>query len=534
MTIRRGIGLGLALMGLAASVAVAKPGDLDRSFSGDGKVNTDLGSTESTGDQANAVLVTADRRILVAGRAGNGTAADTALVRYSRTGALDSSLDGIGAVTEDVSDAGEFDGAAAGVVEPNGKIVVVGQGGSGATADFVIARFTPSGALDPTFNSADTLPGTNRIGFPVSLSDRALAIAREPDGEIVAAGEADDAGDTDFAFARFTAAGTTDNADFGTFGRTRLAFPGTDDGALDLVRLRDGRLLAAGYSVDDSDFDKLDFALVRLLENGSLDPSFNPGGPTPGFLTRDLAGGRDLGTAMAMQPDGKILVGGQRFTSLMPQVVVMVLARFNPDGTLDTAFGGGDGFVTTDVPGQPRDSIAELALQRDGRIVAVGGSLSSVGIDGDFAVARYLPNGAPDRSFSGDGVTTTSFAGSGVFELATSVAIDPVDGGILVAGSGGTDVALARYQGGRCAARVPTMTAFARNTKGTPKSDVIVGGSGKQTIRGRGGNDRLCGGGGRDRLIGGKGRDRLIGQAGRDVCRGGPGRDRRRGCELGS
>jgi len=448
---------------------------------------------------------------------------------------LDSSLSGDGAATVDASDAAEFDGAADAVVEPSGKIVVVGQAGSGATSDFVVARFTSSGALDPTFNSADTLPGTNRIGFPVNLPDRALAIAREPDGEIVAAGDTDDAGDTDFAFARFTAAGPTDNADFGVFGRTRVTIPGTDEGATDLVRLLDGRLLAAGFSVDDSDFDPSGFALVRLLENGDLDPSFNPGGPMPGVVTRDLGGVLDLGLAMAMQSDGKVLVGGQQFTSLTPaQVSVMVLARFNADGTLDTAFGGGDGFVTTDAPGQPRDSITEVAVQRDGRIVAVGSSLSTVGIDGDFAVARYLPNGAPDRSFSGDGVTTTSFAGSGIFEVASGLAIDPADGGIFAAGSGATDFALARYQGGGCAGKVPTMTAFARRTKGTPKADVIVGGAGRQTIRGRGGNDRLCGGAGRDRLIGGKGRDRLIGEGGRDLCNGGPGRDRRKGCERGS
>jgi uncharacterized delta-60 repeat protein len=531
----RGIGAGLVLAILVAGVALAKPGDLDRSFSGDGKLTTDLGSTESTGDQANAVLVMADGRILAAGRTGIGTAADSALVRYTRSGGLDRSLGDDGIATEDVSGDAEFDSTTDAVVEPGGKIVVVGQSGAGATSDFGVARFGSNGALDTTFNQAGTTPGTNRVGFPFSADDAARALVREPDGEIVASGDSDDTSE-DFAFVRFTTAGATDNGQFGATGRRNIVINGTDESAADVAVLSGGKLLAAGYSYDPADLDPADFALVRLNEDGSLDGSFNPGGPGPGIGITDFGGGTDLGFAMAVQPDGKILVGGARFVTITPTVRSdFVLARYNASGTLDTTFGGGDGFVTTNIPGHLRDSVSEIVLQPDGRIVATGPSFDNVGVfAGDFALARYLPNGAPDTSFSGNGIATTSFAGDDIIDQASAVAIEPESGRIVVAGSGATDFALARYQGApNCGGRPPTLAAFGKKTKGTPKRDVIVGGAGRQTILGRGGKDVLCGGSGRDRLIGGKGRDRLIGGAGRDFCLGGPGRDRRRSCERG-
>ena len=114
-----------------------------------------------------------------------------------------------------------------------------------------------------------------------------------------------------------------------------------------------------------------------------------------------------------------------------------VLARYWPNGTLDSTFGG-DGTVLTTFGSGRDDHATALALQPDGKIVVAGGS------NGAFALARYLPNGTLDPTFSGDGKVLTDFGG-----VANALAIQPNNGRLVVAGwstaRGNTDFALARY-----------------------------------------------------------------------------------------
>ena len=103
------------------------------------------------------------------------------------------------------------------------------------------------------------------------------------------------------------------------------------------------------------------------------------------------------------QPDGKIVaVGGVlRSTSGDSSFSDFALARYNPNGSLDTSFSG-DGKQTTDFAGSD-DEATGVALQSDGKVVVVGrtGFGSPFGNSFDFAVARYNPNGSLDTSFSG-------------------------------------------------------------------------------------------------------------------------------------
>ena len=127
------------------------------------------------------------------------------------------------------------------------------------------------------------------------------------------------------------------------------------------------------------------------------------------------------------------------------------LARYNPNGSLDTSFSG-DGKQTTDFGGS--DGAAGVALQGDGKIVAVGSTSAG---DGDFALARYNPNGTLDTGFSGDGKQTTSFGGNGDpprrVDFALGVALQ-ADGKIVAVGAGlgpnqqTDDFGLARFLGG--------------------------------------------------------------------------------------
>lgn len=195
-------------------------------------------------------------------------------------------------------------------------------------------------------------------------------------------------------------------------------------------------------------------------------------------------------------------------------------------GGLDTSFGG-DGKVLTDFGSGSSDVAYALAIQPDGKIVAVGDSYEGFGSP-DFALARYWPNGTLDTTFSGDGRVTTDFGSSG---SAGALAIQPRDGWLVVAGSsivnGSEDFALARYHAITCNGVVATLIGTAGNDilMGTAGPDVIVGFDGDDTIHSLGGNDLLCGNAGNDTLYGGSGNDTLIGDTGDDTLLGDGGTD---------
>ena len=125
-----------------------------------------------------------------------------------------------------------------------------------------------------------------------------------------------------------------------------------------------------------------------------------------------------------------------------------VLARYNPDGSPDASFDG-DGRVFTDFG--YGDVVNALAIQRDGKIIAVGIAKSSSSRDAnEFGVARYKPDGSLDASFDGDGRVLTAF--TSLTDVAVDAVVQP-DGKIVVGGNAGfsfepprnLDYALARY-----------------------------------------------------------------------------------------
>lgn len=164
---------------------------------------------------------------------------------------------------------------------------------------------------------------------------------------------------------------------------------------------------------------------------GALDPSF--GGD--GRVVTNVTPGFDEAVGVAVQPgDGKIVVGGGangRFG----------LARYNPNGALDTSFGG-DGKVRTNFTAGFDEAFDVVLQPADGKIVALG---RAEWRGGSFALARYNTNGTLDSSFGGDGKVMTNFSRGD--DTAFGVAIQ-ADGRIVAAGrAGGHDgkVAVARY-----------------------------------------------------------------------------------------
>jgi uncharacterized delta-60 repeat protein len=173
------------------------------------------------------------------------------------------------------------------------------------------------------------------------------------------------------------------------------------------------------------------FALARYNPDGSLDTTFSGDGK----VTTNF-GFSAQGYSVAVQGDGRILVAGQSGGNF-------ALARYNPDGSLDTTFDG-DGQLTTDFGYS--DYGYSVAVQTDGKILMAGYS-GSYPFSYDFALARYNADGSLDTTFSGDGKVTTDF-GAGVDDQGYSTALQ-ADGKILVAGYSGNypnqDFALVRY-----------------------------------------------------------------------------------------
>ena len=279
-------------------------------------------------------------------------------------------------------------------VQRDGKIVVAGSNYGGFSQRFLVVLYNSNGSLE-TMVTSDFIDG--------ETYNTASAVAIQPDGKIVAAGFSG----TDFALARYNSDLTLDGA-FGDGGKvtTNYSVSGAGDRADAVAVQPDGKIVVAGSSYDAVEYDE--FALLRYNSDGSLDSTFGDGGiviTSIGDITEDRA------YAVAIQPDGKIIVAGESFHDF-------AVARYNSDGRLDDSFGDG-GIVTTDFGGESAAGYA-VAIQADGKIVVAGAGdvydpskmncISSGGYHcqyWDFALARYNSDGSLDESFGNAGKATT-------------------------------------------------------------------------------------------------------------------------------
>lgn len=312
-------------------------------------------------------------------------------------------------------------------LQPGGAIVAAGSTvGSGARA-FALARYGPSGQLDGRFGAKGRV--TTSIG---SRDASAQAVALQPDGKIIAAGaSAAGAADVEFALVRYRPDGTRD-ASFGSDGRVTTSFGATVDTVEAIALQPDGKVVAAGSTGSPQQRNQ-DFAVARYEPNGSLDPTFG----SDGKVTTGFPSAADFAGAVALQPDGKIIVAGATLAGFRS---AFALVRYNADGSLDEGFGDG-GRVATSFA-ETSDFGNAVAVQPTGKIVVAGYAFAS--FHSDFALARYKADGTLDSSFGAGGKVTT-FLGAGD-SLAWALALQP-DGKIVAGGSGHPgSFALARYR----------------------------------------------------------------------------------------
>jgi uncharacterized delta-60 repeat protein len=384
-------------------------------------------------------------------------------------GDLDPSFGTGGLVTTDFGGRGDFGLAVA--LQPDGKIVTAGNSSAVGvfSVAFALARYNPNGTLDPGFGSG----GTVLTSFGGSLS-AAADVAVQPDGKIVAVGIANG----DFGVARYNGDGTLD-AGFGSGGLVTTDFGGFDQ-ANGVALQSDGKIVVVGILGGA-------VGVARYNADGSLDSTFGSGGKVITDATATPDGGFDVAVTSA----GKIVVGGGTSFGASDFLII----RYNADGSLDSGFGSG-GIVTTDFGGG--DIAFGIALTADGKITAAGVMRAAApGSPGDFALARYNSDGSLDSSFGSGGKVTTDFSSSD--DTGNGLVIQP-GGSITVAGitgtaATGTSFAVARYtasgaldtsfgSGGKATASFGNQINNAFDIAAQPDGKVVVAGGTADFTRG--------------------------------------------------
>jgi uncharacterized delta-60 repeat protein len=308
------LAVGLVSTGSTSDVALARynpNGSLDTAFGTNGIATVNTGATNEV---VNGIIVDGSNNVYVAGNAGNNLFA----ARITSAGVLDTTY-GTNGVTTSPGPAGSATASLQSVVlDSSGRLVASGfrgvaNGTNAALSDFLVARFTTSGALDTTFNSngyyVTDFAGQNQ-------PDEALGLAQQTDGKLIVGGFTGNtlprAGAARFAVLRLNTDGTLDTT-FATNGKFTSAPSGARYQSLDAVGvLSDGRIVGVGVDGDPSapaatpDAINANFAAIRLSSAGVLDTSFG----TNGLATADISGNFDEARSFVVLPDGRLTLAG--------------------------------------------------------------------------------------------------------------------------------------------------------------------------------------------------------------------------------
>jgi uncharacterized delta-60 repeat protein len=537
---RRFLGLAVgALLALGfAPSALAATGELDPSFADNGKLVVDFGGKTGSIDD---LAIQPDGKIVLVGwqfttpppYSTDTVEADIVVKRLNPDGTPDAGFAQGGTLVLDVplNTQRAYNIANAVALQPDGKIVVGGYSRRvGQTSELAtIVRLQPSGLLDSSFNGgggADSGPG-----IAIDRMGRVTDLQLDSQGRILATGTWDRVGLDAEAFAeRYLANGARDDSGFtdAVFGWAT----GNRDGAERTALQPDGRLVIAGYTDTSTTFQA---AVARIGASGGLDSGFSGDGL---FAYNIAAGAVDGNKAVAVEPDGKILAAG--FGGPGDD---FALTRLTADGALDPSLAG-KSTVTTDFGGE--DGANAIALQANGKILLGGGGPNDIAFarfqPGGTPDETFGPDGKRVVAFPNNAISSLSAMAlqsdgkimgvgglnddSAVFKAAVvRLQGDSKSEGGAPAGTGG------KAKSYRCGGKRATIVGTNKRNRlrGTRRADVIVGLGGNDTISGLGGNDVVCGGGGNDKLSGGSGKDRLYGDAGKDRVSGDAGNDRESG-----
>ena len=327
------------------------------------------------------------------------------------------------------------------------SLLVTGTIGN-TTNSFILARYQVNGTLDTSFNAQGN-PGWVTITFAAPYNSsmaQSMALQKGSNGEaqkIILAGTASISDlSYSFAVARLNLDGTPDSS-FNPLGK----IPGTivtnfkgdkeneNTKAFALAIQKNKKIVVVGSAFAPS-FETLSYAIARYNPDGSLDQSFNSGGPLPGTLIANFGKKSIKALGVAVQSDNKIVVIGSTYP-------YFILTRFLPNGQLDAAFGPKKSGIVIEAFSPVGGPLNDYSMPHDiilqgSKILVAGYAARTEGFDyptqvNSFAIARFNSDGSEDQSFNGpDGSVVTDFA-AGESE-ARSLALQP-DGKIIATGS---------------------------------------------------------------------------------------------------
>ncbi len=438
-------------------------GSLDTSFGTAGVVDTPFAAASAV---PSAVAVLANGDLLVAGTvtssAADGSVAGSefAVAEYLASGALNAAFGNSGTLEFEFGTALSTDVLNALATGPGGAIYLAGTSNAAGAgnADLALARLTPAGALDATFN------GKGTVTTDVAGGDDAInGIAVQSNGAVVVAGSATVGGVSEVALARYLATGALDKR-FGAKGITTSKVGGVYDSASSVAITGKGQIVVGGLTASGAGAAPTsDFLVQRYTTGGKPDRSFGTGGTTVTSFGQPAAV-----TQVALQSDGFLVASG-RTSATLGGTLDLAVARYTLRGVADAAFNGtGKVAVSltagvTATPARLRAAISSslgaafdafttssqgvVAVTAGGAILSAGNSgtdtveaqLVAAGVDLVAKVLSSLP-AAVLAGAKGTATVTVTEGGTtraaGSVTISVSFAVDAAGTGAVVAGKG--------------------------------------------------------------------------------------------------
>jgi uncharacterized delta-60 repeat protein len=292
----------------------------------------------------------------------------------------------------------------------DGKILLAGHVATSTQDNYCIVRLLEDGSVDLSFGNGGIVITNFEYG---SIANE---IAISEDGKILVAGHTWSGVSNHFALARYQSDGILD-VSFGENGLVSTPFSGKNAIGTCIAIQEDEKIVLGGFVYTlENDFDE--FALARYLPNGNLDETFGTNGQ---LTTHFNANSWDRINSIALQNDQKIIAAG--FSSSQ-----MALARYNPDGSLDTSFSS-DGLLQNSLPNSEGSVINAIIIDENGSIYGGGFTVDEFS---NFNIVRYTPNGNVDETFADNGyfILEASQTSDGIDDIAFLA-----DGSIMFGGT---------------------------------------------------------------------------------------------------
>ncbi len=405
-------------------------GEVDRSFGDSGKA--------LIWGEVKGLAIDAQNRIVAAGTTMLNGLDTVMLKRFLPDGQVDRSFGTEGSVLANI--VSQYDVVNSLVIQADGKILVGGITNTGsdnsfdADLDIMLLRYDVDGAPDPNFGVNGRVV-TSMEGNFGSFTELLL----RPDGKIIAVGKSFDANQNTSAtaIARFLPNGSLDET-FDDDGMMYVTgYPASDSAssADAAVLMSDGKLVIGDEILNGT---SVELILIRYLEDGTLDTTFNPNGSIPGVSQFALGQSNSRLMDMQLSPSGHIWISAHTDEGSFFSPRSNVLARVNSDGSLDSSYNGAGWFVYSPAT-QDVNVYNQLAQRPDGSFVVVGLYRSEALVgpyelipDSDFAIASFTPEGQLDTAFDQDGFV---LADSKFGEVLAGRATLQADGKILTLGT---------------------------------------------------------------------------------------------------